>query len=264
MKIAVPTYRDTIAPCFEAATSFTIATLQENKTISVKTATCESGEGYRRVRLLQVHSVDVVICNGIKGFYCDMLAGMGMAVLKNINLPVAEALSQYAAGRLTPEVEPPDEQDRTCNIPHGELVAWTISFFRDSGYEVRSGPGEDAFLVDLVAQIACPVCKNMVRVAICCGAHTYRANLEVREFHHATVSNYDARVYVYSGNAGIEKCCREYGIQFLDPEHIEGAAKNTGGGAIPVLTAAPPGHERAFETASSDESGDSQSDPGRA
>ncbi len=260
MKIAVPTYHDTIAPCFEVATSFAIATIEEDKIVSVKTATCEAGEGYRRVRLLQVHSVDVVICNGIKGFYCDMLSGMGMAVLKNINLPVTEALNQYASGRLTPEVEPPEEPSRAFEIPHGELLNWTAAFFRDSGYEVRSGPGQDAFLVDLVAQITCPVCRQTVRVAICCGAHTYRADLEVREFHHATVSNYDARVYVYPGNSKIAKCCQEYGIQFLDPEHAEQVSEDAVRGAIPLLTAAPPGHERAFETASDGRADEFRSD----
>lgn len=250
MKIAVPTYRDTIAPCFEAATSFTIATVDGTEVTDIKTAACETGEGYRRVRLLQVHSADVVICNGIKGFYCDMLTGMGMTVFKNVNLPVIDALNLYALGRLTPESEPARVSDRVCEIPHIDLIQWTRVFLRDAGYELHPGPGEDAFLVDLVAQITCPVCGQAVRVAICCGAHTYRADLEVREFHHATVSGYDARIYVYPGNPRIAECCREYGIQFLDPEYAGQATSAASGGAIPVLTEAPPGHERAFEKSS--------------
>lgn len=262
MKIAIPTYADNIAPCFEAAGFFTLVSTRDNIPVSSKPITCSGKEGYFRVRLLQVHSVDVLICNGIKGFYRDMLTGSGIEVIRGVSGPAARALAEFLNGELKAESYSADEISPPCEIPRDELIAWTTDYFTSCGYRVSPGPGEDVILVDLVAEITCPLCGKPVRVAICCGAHTYRADLEIREFHHATLSGFNARVYVYPGDAAIATNCREFGIEFIDPKQAGSYAEIQSKQPIPALAGPVSGHEKAFGNDSVGRSGERHPDQG--
>ena len=246
MKIAIPTYGDNIAPCFEVAGVFSLVTTRDNIPVSSKPITCSGKEGYYRIRLLQVHSADVLICNGIKGFYRDMLTGSGIMVIRGVSGPAASALAEFLNGDLKADSYDADEFSTPCEIPHKELVDWTTDYFLSFGYRVSPGPGQDLILVDLVAEISCPLCGKPVRVAICCGAHTYRANLEIREFHHATPSGFNARVYVYPGDPAIARCCREFGIEYIDPKSARPGGMNKNEMPIPALAGPVRGHEKAF------------------
>lgn len=262
MKIAIPTYADNIAPCFEAAGFFTLVSTRDNIPVSSKPIACSGKEGYFRVRLLQVHSVDVLICNGIKSLYRDMLTGSGITVIRGVSGPAASALAEFLNGELKAESYGADEINPPCGIPRDELIAWTTDYFTSCGYRVSPGPGEDAILVDLVAEIDCPLCGKPVRVAICCGAHTYRADLEIREFHHATLSGFNARVYVYPGDAAIATSCREFGIEFIDPNLARTDNKEKTQQPIPALIGPVYGHEKAFDSQAADESDRSGRGPG--
>ncbi len=254
MKIAIPTYADNIAPCFEVAGLFALVSTRDNIPVSSKPITCSGKEGYYRVRLLQVHSVDVLICNGIKSFYRDMLTGSGIMVIRGVSGPAARALAEFLNGDLKAESYDADELSRPCEITHNELVDWTTEYFTACGYHVLPGPGGDAILVDLVAEMSCPLCGKPVRVAICCGAHTYRANLEIREFHHATLSGFNARVYVHPGDPIIATCCREFGIEFIDPKNARPSGRDQIKQPIPALTGPVHGHEKAFSSNTANES----------
>jgi len=262
MKIAIPTYGDNIAPCFEAAGFFTLVSTNDNIPVSSKPITCSGREGYNRVRLLQVHSVEVLLCNGIKGFYRDMLTGSGITVIQGVSGPAASVLAEFLNGELKAESHDADEISEPCEISHEELVEWTADYFGSCGYRISSGPGEDAGLVDLVAEMSCPLCGKPVRIAICCGAHTYRANLEIREFHHATLSGFNARVYVRPGDPAIANCCREFGIEFIDPKNALPNGKICTEQPIPALIGPVIGHERAFGGNVSDPSNGLRPEPG--
>lgn len=116
---------------------------------------------------------------------------------------------------------------------------------KDGGYDVTAGPGQDAFLIDLVAKISCPVCDRPVRVAVCCGAHTYRPHQEIAGFHRATSTDYNARVYVSPSQPTIVNCCHEFGVQLIDPDpeiEIENSEPDS---LIPLLKGIVTDHERA-------------------
>lgn len=262
MKIAIPTYADNIAPCFEAAGFFSLVSTRDNIPVSSKPITCSGREGYYRVRLLQVHSVDVLICNGIKSFYRDMLIGSGITVIRGVSGPAASALADFLNGDLKADSCDADEMSRPCEIPHNELVEWTTEYFTACGYQVSPGPGGDVILIDLIAEMACPLCGKPIRVAICCGAHTYRANLEIREFHHATLSGFNARVYVHPGDPVIATCCREFGVEFIDPKIARPAGKNRTDQPIPALIGPVAGHEKAFNSQAAAESDRIRRGPG--
>ncbi len=245
VKIAIPYMGEIIAPRFEAASSFLILTLEDGHQVAEQQVACSGPEGYRRVRSLQIHSVGTLICNGIKRSYRDMLVASGVAVIDQVTGPIRPAIEAYISGKLKAATPTTDTFTTSCAIPHRTLVVWVRELFEQHGYHVESGPGQDAFLVDLVASITCPVCGRIVKVAICCGAHTYNSTQEIVEFHHTTSSEFDARVYVCPANDTIVKYCREYGIELLNPESTDTQTAVHEANKLPILKGPVRNHEKA-------------------
>lgn len=245
LKVAVPQFEGNVAPCFEVAGNMLIAVIEGNTVVSAKSVACTGPEGYRRVRLLQVHRVSALICNGIKRIYRDMLVASGLQVYGGITSTVDEALLKFAAGKIAEETRVEDEPSKPCSVPHQDIVYWASTLFESHGYSVSPAPDQGEHLVDLIAEIKCPVCGGRVKVAICCGAHTYRATQEITEFHHATPLDYNARVFVCPTNPAIAKCCNEYGIELINPdfEGVEWRVVPTG--KLPILEGPVRNHEKA-------------------
>ena len=219
MKLAIPELDGKIAPCFEAAKQFEIFTIKKRKVISSKTIDCHATDDIMRIRLLSLHEIQTLICNGIKNFFRDQLLANGITVIPNINEPIKKALDLFLSGKLISDKN--ILKSDSGIVSHENLVAWATELFESNGYEVSTCPGEDSFLIDLIARINCPMCKKNIEVAICCGAQTYRADQEIREFHHYARTRYNAFAYVYLKNSQLEKSCTEYGINFLSPGDTE-------------------------------------------
>ena len=45
-------------------------------------------------------------------------------------------------------------------ISHDDLVKWAKELFESNGYEVSTCPGEESFLIDLIAGLKCPLCQK--------------------------------------------------------------------------------------------------------
>lgn len=246
-KIAVPQLDDAVAPRFEAARHFLVAEVESGQMVCSQVVTCDGPDGYRRVRMLQIHRVSVLICSGIKSSYRDVLVASGVKVISRYSGTVEKALEEYSAGSIGQDQCFADETAKLYPVPHADLVERAKGLFGKCGYKVAPGPGDDSSLIDLVAEMLCPVCSKPVRVAICCGAHTYRADQEIAQFHQATLSGYHARVYVSPIQPAIWQCCREYGIEPLDPDQPVELRAAESGGAIPLLSGPIINHERATD-----------------
>lgn len=244
IKVLIPELSGNIAPNFEVSTHFIVAELSDKKVFSQETVTCLGTKGYHRVRLLKIHDIDILVCNGIEGFYHDLILNMGVKVIIGISLPIKETLAKALSGDLVPRTHFDTGGARSPEVPLKELIDWTVSLFEGHGYQVNPGPGQDSFLIDLVAEIDCPVCHKAVRVAICCGVHTYRTEKELREFHYCA-KNYNARAFIYPDVPGVEDCCREYGIEFIQYGEIEKVRARAGMEIIPLLKSPIIGHEKA-------------------
>jgi len=246
VKVAIPILNDLIAPCFEAARKFYIAVINDGAIENSETIQCHSCEGFMNVRILRLHEVQILICNGIKSFYRDQLSAIGIYVLPNINDSIKSALDRYTKGELLPNENA--KNDNCCNelVSHDELVLWAKNYFEAAGYNISVLKDEDTFMIDLVAVIDCPVCRKRIEVAICCGAQTYRADQEIREFYHLAKLKYNARVYVYLTNPQIEKSCDDYGINFISPEWSKNNLFLKNKYRIPILQRPVEGHEKAF------------------
>lgn len=244
--IAMPKFNEAIAPCFETAGNFLISTVKNKHELSSRIYNCTGCEGFGRVRLLRDNNVGTLICSGIKAFYRELLISSGITVIESVDLTLEEALRRFLDGKLEAAEPEAGMADLSAEIPREDLMCWARELFESHGYRVLNPEMEPAFPIDFVAEIRCPVCGRVIRVAVCCGAHTYRSDQEIREFHHSTRSSYQARVYVYPAGPGVRKCCREYGIQVVDPDENIFNRDHVEPGRIPLLDRPIPGHQRAF------------------
>jgi len=248
MNVAVPKLNNLVAPCFEVARQFEIFVVEKGQKTRSKTVICDAGEGFRRIRLLRLHDVAVLICNGIKGFYRDQLLAMGMEVIANVNDTVDKAVTRYLKGDFVDHETTRDDSECTSDVSHNDLVSWAREYFETHGYRVTSGPKRDSFLIDLIAETECPICHKVIKVAICCGAQTYRTDQEIKEFHHSARLQYNARVYVYLDNPCIAERCDEYGIEFICADRANLNHPKEDQTKIPILKRIIEGHEKAFIT----------------
>ncbi|MFZ5981408.1 MAG: NifB/NifX family molybdenum-iron cluster-binding protein [Candidatus Zixiibacteriota bacterium] len=244
MIVAIPKYNEIVAPCFEVAGTFLLAEIENGRTEGIKVEQCAGCEGFGRIRFLQDNNVKLLICNGIKNFYKDLLVIAGMTVIKDVSMPVEEALAMYTGGRLREEKQPTPLYYVDSEIPVDDIICWTRDLFRANGYEVVSGEDVAPFPIDLVARMTCPLCGKPVRVAICCGAHSYRVDQEILTFHRASVSDFHAQVYVHPALPDLKKNCDEFGIELLDP--LDETFDKTTDFMIPILRNPVSGHEQAF------------------
>lgn len=246
MNVAIPVLKNQIAPCFEAAKQFEIFSIKNKKIVSSKIINCFASEGFMRIRLLRLYEIHTLICNGIKNFYKDQLNAMGISVLPNVNQPVEAALNLFLLGDLKNYETMQISSENKSIVSHDDLVNWAEELFKNSGYTVSSYPDNDSYLIDLIANIKCPLCSRQIKVAICCGAQIYKAEQEIKEFHHNTKTQYNARVYVYLMNPQLEKSCNDYGIEFLSPENSIKNLNERCESIIPILKRPIEGHEKAY------------------
>jgi predicted Fe-Mo cluster-binding NifX family protein len=207
---------------------------------------CEGCEGYGRVRLLRDHKIDLLICNGIKNFYIDLLESSGISVIYEITLEIKQAIQQFRNGTLEVKSHSSDLTSIPCEIPHQDLVCWTKEFFESYGFKVQKSAREQHFPIDLTAVFQCPVCSKKIHVAICCGAHTYRIDRDIQEFHFVTPTYFDSQVYVYPGREDLQQYCQDYGIELIDPNVDVEFEKQHTKNLIPILKNVILGHEKAF------------------
>jgi predicted Fe-Mo cluster-binding NifX family protein len=242
--VAIPIMGASVAPRFESAEYFYVCTLRDAEIQDKRVVSCPGSEGFSRVRFLREQQVECLICSGIKAFYRQMLKSSGVQVIDCITLSVAQALEEFAAGRLEPAAENGVHEKAVCDAPHDDLVFWTRDLFAGYGWRMTVADDSAPFAVDLIGLIDCPVCRRPVRIAVCCGAHIYRCDQEIREFHDATINDFHVRAYIYPAGHRLAECCRAFGIQVINPETETFAAGADWSGKVPLITVPVEGHER--------------------
>ncbi len=251
--VAIPTFQDAVAPCFEAARSFALARISQGNLRSVRLADCSGCEGFGRVQLLRDVRTTVLICNGIKAFYRDLLQAAGITVVSHVSADVSDALRDFLHGQLVADAPAVDPVDLWDSIPLEDLMCWTQELFTSNGYTVSRAPNFAPFPIDMIAEIRCPGCGKPIRVAICCGAHMYRADQEIQLFHRNSAASFNARVYVRPATQSVARQCQEFGIDLIDPDDSRFAADRDSGRTIPLLRAPVAGHEAAVRSSGTQE-----------
>jgi hypothetical protein len=112
------------------------------------------------------------------------------------------------------------------------------------GWQVKPADPNAPFAVDLVGSIRCPVCHRPIRAAVCCGAHIYRCDREIREFHDATVNDFHVRLYIHPATSRLTECCRSFGIQLIDPHSYPVDVPESNARRLSPIAVAVAGHDR--------------------
>jgi len=99
-KVAIPVLGKDVAPCFAVASKFLIANIKDNKKISENISCCWGREGHCRIKFLKKSDVNILICNGIKLFYRDLLNALGVIVLPNVSGTANKALEMFLYDQL--------------------------------------------------------------------------------------------------------------------------------------------------------------------
>ncbi|MBN2227712.1 MAG: hypothetical protein JW763_10140 [candidate division Zixibacteria bacterium] len=195
--------------------------------------------------MIQDNKAEVLICNGIKEFYRQLLQSSGVTVIDNVSLTITAALERYLEGNLRSGPHTEALTETSCQIPHKDIVCWARELFESHGYQVSLAKDKTTFPIDMIACMPCPMCGKTICVAVCCGAHMYRIDNEIREFHHRARATCQAEVYIHPSHPSVIKRCQEYGIQLIDPNAETANLDRVVAGRIPLLTRPIPGHENA-------------------
>lgn len=244
MLVALTIFKDEIAPCFEAAKRFQVLEIEDCKIISEKYLECQAKGPIARLRLLKEAGIDVVICNGIRSFYKDMLEAENRTVYKDVTGKIKKAIELLLKGDIGRASKSRPEDQAPCLFEMGELVQITGEYFARNGYEVSDDEFE--FPVDLLATIKCPKCRKPIRVAICCGGHLFSWEKEIKELR-SILDNFDAAVYVHAAQKPVARTCRDYKINLLDPWILENEEKGKKSSPLPILRLPVKGHKKAYK-----------------
>ena len=102
MKIAIPRFGESVAPCFEQTSTITIFTIHRKRIVSQEDFVFNSREGLDRVRLLRDQDVDVLICGGMQEVFETLLTARGIQVYSWVSGTVDELVSRFLSGTLVP------------------------------------------------------------------------------------------------------------------------------------------------------------------
>ncbi|MBU0517802.1 NifB/NifX family molybdenum-iron cluster-binding protein [bacterium] len=216
-RVAVSCFGEEVAPCFDTARRFRYWEIVAGEAVRYRELHTDSDSGIARIQLLTQAGVHVLICNGITERLRELLEANECVVIDGVVGSSSDALFGLMAGQIFPASKKQALKPEQMQPHTADLVAWTEELFQRSGWKVRRVSGDSLFPIDLLAEIICPVCQKPVRSAICCGAHAYRLEEEIKEFKRISAAGYNARVYVHHVIPGILKTCRDFEIELLDP-----------------------------------------------
>jgi predicted Fe-Mo cluster-binding NifX family protein len=249
LRIAIPCFGEEVAPCFEAAHRFRAWTIENGEVSHYQELEIEdSAEALDRVRRLERLATNVLICNGIGTSYAAFLSGKGCDVVSGVVGPAQDALFGYLVGCY---------QAATGSFsgrPHShtaDLVSWSTELFARLGWTIRHDVSPYIYPIDFAVVRNCPVCLKPIRAAICCGAHAYRIEDELKEFARVTAGSYHTRVYIHQAHSGLASTCRDYRIELLDPNTFSSFQNESHPPeGVPPLRDAVAGHDQLLSTTS--------------
>ncbi len=222
-RIAVPCFVEEVAPLFEAAGRFRIWDVSSEGIHECREIAPEGEDEVARIRMMRELGVTIVLANGIKKATRRLLRAEDVDVIHGVSGTAVDVLFGYLAGRLGGVTD--EDSDIPMSGPvAADAVAWTSDLLESLGWTVNRVDGPNLSPMDLVAERICPDCGKPVRAAICCGAHAWRVDEEIGEFHRITSTGYNCRLYVHPPLNAAVKYCAAYGIELLDPSAFQPAS----------------------------------------
>ena len=102
MKLAIPRFGESVAPCFEYSATIAIFTIADKRIVEQVDFALQSQLAFDRVRLLRDQGVDTLICGGIQDRFEDLIAATDIQVVSWVSGKVEELLKRFLNGQLVP------------------------------------------------------------------------------------------------------------------------------------------------------------------
>ncbi|MFH1530167.1 MAG: NifB/NifX family molybdenum-iron cluster-binding protein [Pseudomonadota bacterium] len=100
MKVAIPHFGDSVAPCFEYTAAITIFRIEDGKVADQTDFSLQSQRAFDRVRLLRDQGVDTLICGGVQGRFEDLIRANGIQTISWVYGTVEDLLDLFVRGEL--------------------------------------------------------------------------------------------------------------------------------------------------------------------
>jgi predicted Fe-Mo cluster-binding NifX family protein len=218
MKIlTIPTFKNEVAPSFDYASLFNLFKLGHQKIIRHDSLHFDEENSQARVHHLQGLKTEIVICNGIRSHSVRLLQYHQIQVITGLSGEIEIAIQRFLKGEF---------EDINIDINQialqkqqevGNFVDWSKTIFKQMGYSVSLPKASETFFpIDFIGAKVCPVCEKPIKVAVCCGNHLYKKEVELKEFVSRTGENFDVKVYVHPAFPAIEKLCKKHHVQLVD------------------------------------------------
>jgi predicted Fe-Mo cluster-binding NifX family protein len=111
VKVAIPRFKEEVAPCFEYSADIAIFTIRSRKVVAKRGFPLQSRNIFDRFRLLRDQRVKTLICGGVQDSFEDLLCANGIHVISWVTGSVDELLDLFIRGRL-----PPGRRSRDAGI----------------------------------------------------------------------------------------------------------------------------------------------------
>ena len=102
MKIAIPRFGESVAPCFEYSATIAIFTVRGRKVVDQVDFRLQSHDPFDRVRLLRDQGVQTLICGGVQDRFEDLVGAHGIRVVSWVSGNVEDLLDSFLRGTLQP------------------------------------------------------------------------------------------------------------------------------------------------------------------
>jgi len=217
MNIAIPTYKDEVAPSFDYCSLISLFAIEEKKVLVKNDCKCFESSIYNRVHELIKLETNIVICNGIKAPSIRLLQSNQIHVIFGISGQVENVIYQYLQKKLNTKTEDIDQIALEKKNELKDLKEWSKNYFLNLGFKLITQEMKNSkFPIDFVAIKTCPLCDKKIKIAICCGNHLYRKDEEIKEFVRSVGDEYDAKVYVHPAFPAIEQLCEKHKVELID------------------------------------------------
>jgi predicted Fe-Mo cluster-binding NifX family protein len=105
VKVAMPRFGESVAPCFGYSVTITIFTIKRGKVVDQIDFHLQSSDMLDRVRLLRDQQVGTLICGGLQERLEDMLQAKGVRVISWVSGRVDDLLDCFLRGELVARTE---------------------------------------------------------------------------------------------------------------------------------------------------------------
>jgi len=219
MKLAIPTYKEEVAPSFDFSKCFTLMVIEKNTVSEKIELKLPEQSPLSRVQELKKHQVDMVICNAIRSYTERLLHLNQIRYILRITGTINQVINDFLQEKLQEKEQDLNQKALLKKSDINVLKELGRRYFQNCGYTLSTPDTKSKTFIDFIGEKKHK--KNgKTQIAVCCGAHIYKVEEEIREFAREIDERFDNAYYIHPGCPGIKQICDQYKVVMLDTEEL--------------------------------------------